>query len=139
MTYTLCKPTLKHHQYKHHLQHKSLDINPILTRCRDDHPAVRHASTCETDIHKSNTKRPKRANHHGTYKLQTNTQTPSTTQINQHQSHTYSLNTTQHKSINCLHQRSIIDQRTSSNIATLALIHESWNPPDPPTRGVDCG
>ena len=89
--HTLCKPTLKHHQYKHHQQHKSININSILTGRSDDHPAVRHASTCESHIHKSNTSQPKRANHHGTYTLQTNTQTPSTTQINKHQSHTYSL------------------------------------------------
>jgi len=68
-TYTLCKPTLKHHQYKHHQQHKSININSILTGCSDDHPAVRHASTCESHIHKSYTTRPKRANHHGTYTL----------------------------------------------------------------------
>ena len=66
-TYTLCKPTLKHHQYKHHQRHKSININSILTGCSDDHPAVRHASTCESHIHKSNTTRPKRANHHDTH------------------------------------------------------------------------
>ena len=140
MTHTLCKPTLKHHQYKHHEQHKSININPILTRYRDDHPAivtsahakatytnqiqpdqseknhhaiysddhpaVRHAITCKSHIHKSNTRQstkasqpswhihtanqhfririhksntsqPKRANHHYTYTLQTNVQTPS--------------------------------------------------------------
>jgi len=68
-TYTLCKPTLKHHQYKHHQRHESININSILTGCSDDHPAVRHASTCESHIHKSYTTRPKRANHHGTYTL----------------------------------------------------------------------
>ena len=30
MAHTLCKPTLKHHQYKHHQQHKSINVNPAL-------------------------------------------------------------------------------------------------------------
>ena len=30
MAHTLCKPTLKQHQYKHHQQHKSININPAL-------------------------------------------------------------------------------------------------------------
>ena len=77
VAYTLCIPTLKHHQYKHHQQRISININSILTACSDDHPAVRHANTCETHIHKSNTTQPKRANHHGTYTLHTNAQIPS--------------------------------------------------------------
>ena len=56
------KPTLKHHQYKHHQRHKSINVNPILTGCSDDHPVVRRASTCESHIHKSYTTRPKRVN-----------------------------------------------------------------------------